>query len=256
MRTVRSLRVLLALGVGLMAITAGLANDLETTGGELNDIDSAPTAEDEPIDLGAAAPTAEDATIVTVTTTDPNADSTTDPEKDPLTLDDGLNAASAVLEADTLLDGATAATDALNGEDGTPILDAAAETTKIISDAAQNVNTQEVPSLNDASATDVTGTVAETTANLAGQVVDSSSSGQVGTGAIANQYVNSDLAGVRANGLAVCLHYVPFDRPTNHVVGSSTQTTRTHKSLHAPPAPHQPNPTYRWRRSRRWPRPS
>ena len=213
MRTVRSLRVLLALGVGLMAITAGLAEPEPTNEVGVSEGTLAPEAE--PIPVNAEAP-AEDNTVVTTTTIDPDAaaDTTEETAKDPtLTMEGGLDAAQNIVDnvtdgetegdiLDSLKDGA----EAVNGDKAeTPLLNTAGEIAEAIP-KEMPATTQVVPE----SPSQVVTNVADTTANLAETGSHTASAGTLGTGALANQFASSDNGGVRtARAFVACGVCVP-----------------------------------------------
>lgn len=165
MRSVRSLRVLLALTVGLMAMSAGLAQTTETPTEVTNNSDAAVPAE--PI-VEAEEPVTGDE-VLTATT-------------------DAIAAATSDTETPVLV-AAETAVDGVNGnKEDTPIIDIAESAADLIPQDG-TLTTQELPE--DVKAPEVTGTVAETTGAIAGAAAETASSGSLGTGSVLNSVAST-----------------------------------------------------------------
>ncbi len=190
MRSVRSLRVLLALTVGLMAMSAGLAQTTEPTK-VTNNSDAAVPAEPT-VAPDAALP---EEPVVAPDAALPEEPVVTPEAEEPVTGDEVLTATTDAIAAATsdtetpVLVAAETAVDGVNGnKEDTPIIDIAESAADLIPQDG-TLTTQELPE--DVKAPEVTGTVAETTGAIAGAAAETASSGSLGTGSVLNSVAST-----------------------------------------------------------------
>ena len=81
--------------------------------------------------------------------------------------------------------------DGVNGDkEDTPIIDIAESAADLIPEDG-TLTTQVLPDIEDVTAPEVTGTVAETTGTIAGAAAETASSGSVGTGSVLNSVAST-----------------------------------------------------------------